>query len=131
MYKWRPLQHASMCLVTSFRFSRLKMGCQNETKNAKNLFGTTGESFENLLFHQFPVLVISRKCDKEFEKWALNKSGQVRSFKSDHSAGSFNRIFLFTMVIFVWIFFKDANSVILSVDFFSLKFEYILWNYWN
>ena len=126
--------HCSMLHVPChllLSFLPFENGCQNAIKTGKIYLWTTCESFENLLFHQFPVLVISRKCDKEFEKWALNKSGQVRSFKSDHSAGSFNRIFLFTMVIFVWIFFKDANSVILSVDFFSVKFEYILWNYWN
>ena len=38
-----------MCYVTSFRFSRLKMGCQN---------AKTCESFENLLFHQISDLVI-------------------------------------------------------------------------
>ena len=38
-----------MCCVTSFRFSRLKMGCQN---------AKACESSENLLFHQFSDLVI-------------------------------------------------------------------------
>ena len=99
-----------MCLVTYFfHFCRLKMGCQNAIKTRKIYLWTTCESFENLLFHQFPVLVISRKYDKKFEKWAY--------INPDKSETSQNWIFLFTMIIFVWIFFEDANSVIFSLDF--------------
>ena len=35
------------------------------------------------------------------------------------------------MIIFVWIFFNNANTVIFSVDIFSVMFEHISWNYWN
>ena len=41
---------------------------------------TTFESFENLLFHQFLILVISRKFDIKIEKWAYinpDKSGHT------------------------------------------------------
>ena len=100
-----------MCLVTYFFcFSHLKMGCQNAIKQITYLWKIC-ESFENLLFHQFPVLVISRKYDKKFEKWAY--------INPDKPETSQNWIFLFTMIIFVWVFFKDANSVIFSVDFLA------------
>ena len=101
-----------MCLVTYFFcFSHLKMGCQNAIKIQKVYLLTTWESFEDLLIHWFPVLVISRKCDKKFEKWAY--------INPDKSETSQNWIFLFTMIIFVWIFFKGANSVIFSVGFLA------------
>ena len=101
-----------VCLVSYFfHFSRLKMGCQNAIKTQKIYLWTTCKSFKNLLFNQFPILVILRKCDKKFEKWAY--------IKLDKSETSQNWIFLFTMIIFVWIFFKDANSVIFSVDFLA------------
>ena len=35
---------------------------------------------------------------------------------------SFNARFLFTRIIFVRTFFKDANFVIFSADFFTVKF---------
>ena len=40
-------------------------------------------------------------------------------------------MFPLTMIIFAWIVFKDGKFVIFSVDFFSVKVEYISWNYWN
>ena len=122
-----------MCPVTSFRFYRLKMECQTATKNAANFLWATCESFKNLLFHQSSILVASRKCDMRIEKWAYkkpDKSGHAFAEKQ-RNPRSFNSIFLFTMIIFGWIFFKDTNSVIFRVDFFSLKFEHISWNYWN
>ena len=69
VYKVTAIAACFMCLVTYFfRFSRLKMGCQNAIKTRITSLRKICESFENLLFHQFPVLVISRKYDKKFEK---------------------------------------------------------------
>ena len=70
-----------MCPATSFRFSHLKMGCQNALKAWQFYLWRTCKSFENLLFHQFPILmVLSRKCDIKIEKWAYinpDKSGHA------------------------------------------------------
>ena len=97
-----------MCPATSFRFSRLKMGYQNALKTWQIYLWTTCESFENLLFHQFPILVISSKCDIKIEKWAYinpDKSGRA-SAEQQRNPRSFNSRFLFSMIIFVWIFLK-------------------------
>ena len=40
----------------------------------------TCKSFENLLFHQFPILVISRKCVIKIEKQAY-----INADKSGHA----------------------------------------------
>ena len=65
-----------MCLVNSFDFFRLKMGYQNATKNA---IVSTYESFENLRFHQFPVLVISRNVVWRWIMSLHDKLGQART----------------------------------------------------
>ena len=40
-------------------------------------------------------------------------------------------IFLFGRIIFVWIFLTDTSVFVFSMDSFSVKFEYVYWNYWN
>ena len=47
----KPATTCFVCPVSSFRFSRLKMGSQ-------------------IYFYQFPILVISRKCDIKIKESA-------------------------------------------------------------
>ena len=80
---------------------------------------TNCESFWNILLHQFRVLVTSRKCDMKTEKWGYinpDKSGVL--LLNNRNFRSFNSRFLFSIIIFVWILFKDVNFVIFSADVF-------------
>ena len=79
MYKWRSLQHASCALSLRFVFPVWKWGATMPQKVPQIYLWTACESFENLLFHQFPDLVISRKCDIKDWKMSLYKPGQVRA----------------------------------------------------
>ena len=96
-----------------------------------SVMGSWTKSFENLIFHKFLVLMISRKCDIKIEKLTsinLVKSGHAFA-EYQKNLRLFSSRFLFTMIIFLWIFFKDANFVRFSVDFFRVKFEHISQNY--
>ena len=131
MYKWRSLQHASCALPLLFFFpfeNRVPKWPKNEVNSFVNNLVTTCEIFENLLFHQFPILmVISRKCDIKIEKWDYI-TGQVRAgfcWITKKSKIILQLKIFFTRIIFVWTFFKDANFVIFSADFLIVKFERI------
>ena len=91
--------------------------CQNATKNAENLFVNNLQKFQ-----KFTVSSISCFGDiKEvwYEDWnmSLHKPRQIRACFC-WITEKFNSRFLFMMIIFLWIFFKDASFVIYSVGFF-------------
>ena len=90
-------------------------------KHAKKLFANNLGKFWKFTFHRSPMLVVSKKCGIKVEKWAYinpDKSGYAFA-EEQRNHRSFNSIFLFTIIIFVWIFFKDADFVnFISVDFF-------------
>ena len=118
--------------ATSFRVSRLKIECQNAKKCGTFIREQLGESFENLLFHQFPILVISRKCHIKIEKrayiskvracfcWIPEKSQNIQLEISFHHDNF--RVDYFQRQILPYLY---------SVDFFSVNFEHISWNYRN
>ena len=68
--------HVPFHFVSFFPFEN---GMQYATKERQIYFWRTCESFEHLLFHQFPVFVISRKCDIRIEKWAYINLRKVRT----------------------------------------------------
>ena len=118
MYKWWPLHYASCALSLRFVFPVWKCGAKIPQKVLQIYLWTTCETFKNLLFHQYPILVISRKCDIKIKKWVY--------ISLDKSAGqawtSFCWITEKSQIIQLKIsfhnghfcvdFFKDANFVI-------------------
>ena len=60
----------------------------------------------------------------------MGKSGHAFA-EEQRNSRSFSSRFLLSMIIFVWTFFKSENFVMFSVDFFSVKFEHVSWNYRN
>ena len=93
---------------------------------------TTCKSLENLLFHQFSVLVISRKWYKDW-KMSLYKHGQARACFCwiteipDQSTRVFFSRWSFLCGFFQRCKFCHINFVHI-LHFFSMKFEHI-WNY--
>ena len=121
MYRWREVQHASFVLSLRFIFPVWKWCAKMPQKKRQFYLWTTCESFKDVPFHQFPVLVISRKCNIKIEKWAhINPDKSGHAFAEwQRNPWSFNSILIFTMIIFVWIFFKNANFVIFTVGFLA------------
>ena len=123
--------HCSMLhgtLSLPFVFPVWKWGAKIPQKTQEIYLWATCECFENLLFHQFPVFVISRKCDIMTEKWVYTwryntKPWSIEAWTSqgmlllnNRNPRSFNSRFLFTMIIFVWI---SSKTQILSCKFCS------------
>ena len=134
MYKWRPLLHAScMCPVTSFRFSRLKMGCQNATKHAENLFVNNLQKFRKFIVSSISHLGDIKEVWYKDWKMSLYKPGQVRAcFCWITEKSQIIQIEIsFVNDNFCVDFFKDANFVMFIVDFFCVKFGHISWSYRN
>ena len=62
LYKWQPLQHASCALPLHFVFPVWKWGAKMPQKMQKIYLRTPCKSFENLLFHQFPIILMVKKA---------------------------------------------------------------------
>ena len=110
--------HCSMLYLPCYFVFPVLKWCAKMTQNVKTWQiypWTTCKSFKSLLLHCFPVLV------KDEPIW--NQTSQSKLFSIAEKS----------QVIWIWFgfFFTDANIVVLSVDFFSVKFQYILRNYWN
>ena len=67
---------------------------------------------QNLLFPQFPVLVIQR------DERIYTRTSQVMLFWITKKSQIIIAKFLFAKISFVWIFFTDTNFVIFITDFF-------------
>ena len=134
MYKWRPLEHALCALPLRFVFSVWKWGAKIPQKTRQIYLWATCESFENLLFHQFPVFGDIKEVWRKDWKMSLYKPGQVRAcfcwikekFQMIHVKISFHDDHFF-VDIFQRRKFCHLNFVYI-LDFFSFKFEHI-WNY--
>ena len=59
-FNGHTLQHASCALSPGFAFPAWKWNAKMFQKRGKFIYGQLAEFFENLLFHQFLVLVIQK-----------------------------------------------------------------------
>ena len=125
--------HVPCYFVSFLQFENRVPKCQ---KIVAHLFVNNLTKVSKIQFHQFPILLKSRKChiishlgdikEVSYKDWkmSLYKPGQVRACfcwipeKSQiiQLKISFHHDF-FSTFLFVWTFFKDANFVIFSVDF--------------
>ena len=91
-------------------FFPFEMGCQNAIKTRKFVCEQLAKVSKIYCFINFPFRWYPGS-DKKFEKWAYINPNKLEISK--------NWIFFFMMIIFVWIFFKDANSFLFSADFLA------------
>ena len=120
---WRSFQHASFARC-HFVLSVWKWGAKNVTNMLQIYPWTTCKKFQKPF-----VSSICRFIEVRPVRWP--RSGQSMDFLNNREIPDHlnQGVFSFVKIIFVWSFLKDADFVMFSVIFFSIKFEYISWNY--